>query len=173
MLRNALDLRIDLEGESITGQVDMVFAGEVANLKMFVFDFSDAMEITGIAHLTGPLFFTHAGDSVVVTLPAAMGLGAVDSLTVACRGTGREPVFTHDLMFRTYTLNDHTGPSVASMSVNPPTPSTGGPARMSPGTSFSVSVAVTVPEELIGVSNGIILLGCCQSRAGMDHLLLA
>nr|MEE4266774.1 M1 family metallopeptidase [Candidatus Krumholzibacteria bacterium] len=156
MLRNALDLRIDPEAASISGQVGMVFASEVADLETFVFDLSDAMEVTGISHLTGPLFFTHAGDSVVVTLPATLGLGAVDSLTVAYRGTDTEPVFTRGLMFRTYTLNDHTGPSVASLS-QPAYAKYWWPCKDRPGDKLLCTVAVTVPDDLVGVSNGIFL----------------
>jgi len=151
-----LDLRLDPVLGSISGSVQMVLASLEADLGTVVFDFSSAMEVLSINHLTGNLPFTHNGDSVVVTLPAPLSVDQLDSLTISYRGTETEPVFDRGLMFRQYNLGGHDGISIASLS-QPAYAKYWWPCKDKPGDKFLASINVTVPDDLVAVSNGSLL----------------
>ena len=165
MLRYGLDLRIDPESLTLDGSVAMVFGSEVAGLQSFVCDLTTDLEITSISHVTGGnLVFTQAGDSVVVTLPVSLAVGEIDSLTIHYQGLPPEPSFNRGLMFRVYNLGGHIGPSVANMS-QPAYAKYWWPCKDRPGDKALSSVNLTVPEPLVGVSNGK-LMGTTTPEAG-------
>jgi aminopeptidase N len=158
VLRCALDLRIDPDANLLEGAVTLVFASGFAGLDEMVFDMRQALTLARVEHATGDLFFTHADDSVVVALPAALAVGAVDSVTVHYAGTQTEPLVNRGLMFRTIRRahdgpNDDRFPLVANLS-QPAHAQAWWPCKDKPGDKFLVRVDVTVPEVLTAVSNG-------------------
>jgi aminopeptidase N len=111
--------------------------------------------------LTGALPFTHAADSVSVVLPTALAVGVQDSITVSYSGLPRSPIVNRGLMFKTHTRlpggpPDDTSPIVANMS-QPAYAQSWWPCKDKPGDKFLVSMKLTVPDNLIGVSNGKLL----------------
>ena len=156
MLRYGLDLRIDPDEKSLIGSVQMVFSSKVEALQSFVCDLTVELEILGVDHLSGALPFTHHGDSVLVMLPGNLVLAEVDSLTIRYRGQPIEPSFNRGLMFRDYSLAGHQGQSVASMS-QPAYAKYWWPCKDRPGDKALSSVSITVPDHLVGVSNGKLL----------------
>ena len=153
VLHYGLDLRIDPETTSLRGAVQMVFASVFPDLQTFVCDLTTDLEITSVEHDTGSLPFTQAGDTVAITLPAALAPGAVDSLTIHYRGQPSEPSFSRGLMFRTYHLGGQEGPSVANMS-QPAYAKYWWPCKDRPGDKAPATINLTVPEDLVAVSNG-------------------
>jgi len=124
----------------------------------FVFDLTEQLYVEDITHASGSLFYTHSVDSVSVTLPAAMAEGQVDSLTVHYSGFPHEPVFRRGLMFLMHDGNDpeHAGPIVASMS-EPAFAKYWWPCKDRPYDKAYSAVSLTIPEDLIGVSNGTLV----------------
>jgi aminopeptidase N len=159
-----LDLRIDPVAKSIVGAVQMVFSSREAGLQSVVMDLTVGLEVQSISHLTGPLPFTHAGDSLVVTLPGSLALDQLDSLTVNYRGQPQEPTFNRGLIYRIYSLGDHIGDSIASMS-QPAFAKYWWPCKDKPGDKALSAVSITVPDTLVGVSNGN-LQGTSSPEAG-------
>jgi len=164
MLRCGLDLRLDPTAGSVNGSVKMVLTSLEADLGTVVFDLSSAMEVLSISHLTGNLPYTHNGDSVVVTLPVALAMDQLDSLVISYRGTETEPVFDRGLMFREFNLGGVDGISVANLS-QPAYAKYWWPCKDKPGDKFLASVNVTVPDDLVAVSNGT-FLGTSLPEAG-------
>lgn len=153
MLRYHLQLKVDPALGTLDGSVKMVFSSEVNQLNSFVFDLTTSLDIQAINHSSGALPFTHLGDSVSVMLPDGMSLAEVDSLTVNYHGQPTEPTYSRGLMYRTYNLGGQQGPVVASLS-QPAYAKYWWPCKDRPGDKALASVDITVPEGLVGVSNG-------------------
>ena len=161
VLRYDLDLKIDPSDRSIAGSVKMVFAATEPGLRRFVFDLRSTLNVDAVEHQQGLLTFTHAADSVAVELPADLALGDVDSLVVRYSGFPLGPVFNRGLMFKTHTRLpgtdfDDTSPIVANMS-QPAYAQSWWPCKDKPGDKFLVTMNLTVPDSLTGISNGTLL----------------
>ena len=161
VLRYDLDLKIDPGTSNIEGSVKMVFAGLEQDLTDFVFDLRYTLTVDAVTHLTGPLVFTHDADSVSVVLPEPLAIGARDSIVVSYSGLPRSPVVNRGLMFKTHTRLpdgplDDTSPIVANMS-QPAYSQSWWPCKDKPGDKFMVTMKLTVPDTLIGVSNGTLV----------------
>ena len=161
VLRYDLDLLIDPELETIGGTVKMVFASRVPDLTDFVFDLRFTLTVDGVDHLAGALPFTHDADSVSVILPQPLAAGAQDSIVVRYGGVPQMPVINRGLMFKTHTRlpggsPDDRSPIVANMS-QPGYAQSWWPCKDKPGDKFLVSMKLTVPDDLIGVSNGTLV----------------
>jgi aminopeptidase N len=161
MLRQALDLRIDPQERTISGAVQMVFASDYAGLSSIVFDLVANLDVDSISHRSGSLAFSHLADSVVVTLPTALAPGTVDSLVVYYGGRPTSPVVNRGLMFKTHfpvppiPLSELV-PMVANMS-QPAYAQSWWPCKDRPDDKFLMLMSLTVPDTLIGVSNGTML----------------
>ena len=155
VLRYRLDLKIDPDAESIDGTMKMVFASDHAGLEQVVLDLSTALDVSMVDHLSGTLAFTHAGDSLSVTLPAVLDPTAVDSFTVHYGGTPRQDVNNRGLMFGDYVAVDpfDAGPVIASMS-QAAFANFWWPCKDRPGDKARSIVSLTVPDDLVAVSNG-------------------
>jgi aminopeptidase N len=161
VLRYDLDLKIDPETRNIEGSVKMVFASLESDLTHFVFDLRYTLDVDGVAHLSGPLAFTHDADSVSVVLPVPLAIGQEDSVVVSYSGLPRSPVINRGLMFKTHTRLpdgpiDDRSPIIANMS-QPGYSQSWWPCKDKPGDKFLVTMKLTVPDNLIGVSNGTLV----------------
>jgi aminopeptidase N len=161
VLRYDLDLMIDPETQTIDGTVIMVFASKVPDLTEFVFDLRYTLTVDGVAHLIGALPFTHDADSVSVVLPQALAIGVEDSIIVSYSGVPQAPFINRGLMFKTHTRlpggsQDDRSPIVANMS-QPGYAQSWWPCKDKPGDKFLVSMKLTVPDDLVGVSNGTLI----------------
>jgi aminopeptidase N len=165
VLRYDLDLRIDPSTQNISGTVKMVFAGAPELLEPdfidFVFDLRHTLTVDAVTHLSGPLVFTHDADAVSVVLPVPLAVGDVDSLVVSYSGLPRSPVVNRGLMFKTYPHEPgdpetETSPIIANMS-QPAYAQSWWPCKDKPGDKFMVTMQLTVPDALFGVSNGTLV----------------
>ena len=162
VLRYDLDLKIYPGTRIIEGSVKMVFASLEQDLTDFVFDLRYALTVDAVTHLTGLLSFTHDADSVSVVLPTPLAVGSRDSIVVSYSGPPRtNMVVNRGLMFKTHTtlpggsLED-TSPIIANMS-QPAYSQSWWPCKDKPGDKFMVTMKLTVPDTLIGVSNGTLV----------------
>ena len=171
VLRYDLDLKVFPGTRTIEGSVNMVFSSEEADLTDFVFDLRHTLTVDRIDHSTGSLVFIHDADSVSVVLPVPLALGVQDSIVVHYSGWPRQPVVNRGLMFKTHTRLpggplDDTSPIIANMS-QPGYAQSWWPCKDKPGDKFLVSMKLTVPDSLRGISNGK-LLGVTVSEPGWD-----
>lgn len=160
MLRCDVALDIDPGARTVDGAVAMVFASHRAGLRDITCDLRTTLTVASVDHTSGSLPFTHAGDTLTVTLPAALAEGQVDSFTVRYFGQPRLPALNRGLMFRDRVPDinrpQETVPLVASMS-QPAYGQSWWPCKDKPGDKFMVSMALTVPDTLVAVSNGTLL----------------
>ena len=155
VLRYSLDLRINPAEASLEGTVQMKFSALVPDFQDFVFDLDTQLGIDRVVYHGSELEFTQMdGDSVVVQLPAALSSGQVDSLVVEYSGNPREPHGDRGLMYRT---NQDDAPCVASMS-EPAYAKYWWPCKDRPDDKAFSSVSITVPDTLVAVSNGTLIL---------------
>lgn len=169
MLRCDLDLTLDPVARTVDGSVAMVFAARQPDLRDITCDLRTTLTVAGIDHASGSLPFTHAGDTLTITLPAALADGQVDSFTVRYGGRPLLPALNRGLMFRDRVPDinrpQETVPLIASMS-QPAYGQSWWPCKDKPGDKFLVSMALTVPDTLVAVSNGT-LLGVEPVGAGL------
>ncbi|MEN8006755.1 MAG: M1 family aminopeptidase [Candidatus Krumholzibacteriota bacterium] len=161
VLRYDLDLKVFPDTRTIEGAVKMVFSSKEPDLVDFVFDLRHTLTVDGVDHAGGPLAFTHDADSVSVVLPAPLAAGTLDSVVVRYSGLPRSPVVNRGLMFKTHTRlpdgpPEDTSPIIANMS-QPGYAQSWWPCKDKPGDKFLVSMKLTVPDTLVGVSNGTLL----------------
>ncbi len=171
VLRCALDLAIDPGTRSIDGSVQLVFASRWEGLRDVVCDLRQTLTVAGVDHVSGALPFTHAGDSVTITLPEGLATGALDSVTIRYGGQPLQPLVNRGLMYREHTPDPVSQPAVrapvvANMS-QPAHAQSWWPCKDRPGDKFLVSMALTVPDTLVGVSNGT-LLGVTPAGDGRE-----
>ncbi len=171
MLRCDLDLALDPAERTVDGAVAMVFSARRAGLRDITCDLRTTLTVAGVDHASGSLPFAHAGDTLTVTLPAALADGQVDSFTVRYGGRPLLPALNRGLMFRDRVPDinrpQETVPLIASMS-QPAYAQSWWPCKDKPGDKFLVSLALTVPDTLVAVSNGA-LLGVEAAGAGRNR----
>jgi aminopeptidase N len=156
VLRYDLDLRINPATEHIQGVVRMKFNSMVPGLQEFVFDFDSALAIQRVEHDgTDLVFHQMPGDSVVVELAAALALGQTDSLSVEYSGYPTGSPYKPGLQFGTYN-GEPSGYIVANLS-EPAFAKYWWPCKDRPDDKAFTSVRLTVPQGLVGVSNGTLI----------------
>ena len=163
VLRYDLDLTIDPETADHRRHGEHGLRQPVeADLTDFVFDLRYTLNVDGVDHLTGALAFTHDADSVSVVLPHASGHRArwirSWSATAAYPGApdhqpGPDVQDPHPPARRS---PEDTSPIIANMS-QPGYAQSWWPCKDKPGDKFLVSMKLTVPDNLIGVSNGTLV----------------
>ncbi len=162
MLRCDLDLKIDPEIRFLEGSVKMVFSSLEAGLADMVFDLRYNFTVVSVTHATGPLAFTHDADSVSVAVPVPLAAGAVDSFVVSYSGFPRQDqVINRGLMFKTHRRlpdgpPEDTSPIIANVS-QPGYAPAWWPCKDKPGDKFLMTMRMTVPDTLFGVSNGTLV----------------
>ncbi|MFZ1686446.1 MAG: M1 family aminopeptidase, partial [Flavobacteriales bacterium] len=77
---------IDPAVRAIGGSVTSYFECTVAGQQEIVFDLNDTLTVDSVAHSSGLLPFVHSGDLLTVTLPSALAVGQLDSMTVHYHG---------------------------------------------------------------------------------------
>jgi aminopeptidase N len=168
VLRCDLDLTLDPAPRTIEGSVAMVLASRRDGLRDVVCDLRTSLTVAGVDHAGGPLSFAHAGDTLTITLPTELALGEVDSFVIRYGGQPLQPVVNRGLMYyqRAPDISqpEQRVPLVANMS-QPAYAQSWWPCKDKPGDKFRVSMAVTVPDTLVAVSNGT-LLGVEPAGAG-------
>ena len=161
VLRCGLDLRVDPDAKTLAGTVQMVVACRVASLQEVVFDLSNTLDIESVQHLSGSLPVVHAADSVIVTLPVALGEGQVDSFVVHYGGQPIQPIINRGLMYKRHhdfagEPPENAGPIVANVS-QPAYAQYWWPCKDRPDDKFLATVRLVVPDTLVGVSNGTLV----------------
>lgn len=158
MLRMAMAIRIDPSDRTADGTVKMVFSSRVDGLVDIVFDLYERFDVTQVEHLSGTLLAVHGADTVSVTLPVPLALGQADSFVVSYNGNAISPVVNRGLMFKTHAPEAGTTPVpvVANMS-QPGYAQSWWPCKDRPDDKFLMSLALTVPNPLLGISNGELL----------------
>jgi len=164
VLRYELDVTVDpgpREGDGhLAGTVKTVFAPVVDGLTDVVMDFSDRSLVISEVRSGGDLLaFAHAADSLVVTFPAPLSRGSVDSLTVTYAGVPTAPDPDRGLFFKDRfswdgQVNRYVG-RVASTMCQPSYAKYWWPCKDRPDDKAdTVRIRVTVPDTMIVASNG-------------------
>lgn len=150
-----LDLRVDPGATHLSGAVLMRFSSLLAGLDEIVLDFTSTdLIVSRVGHGGQDLAFSQMeGDSLVVTLPAGLAVGQEDSLLIEYAGQPVEPTWARGLVFRNYSNDGWSGPSVASQS-QVAYAKYWWPCKDRPYDKALTSMRVTVPDTLVAVSNG-------------------
>jgi aminopeptidase N len=165
--RYRLDLRIDPSDSTIAGRVRVVFAASVPQLREVVLDLASSLQVESVLMAGALQPFSHAGDSLVVNLPGSLAAGELDSLTVDYGGHPEAQNENYGLTFKTHDAGspEYAGPIIASLS-EPAFAKYWWPCKDRPDDKALVEMRVTVPEELIAVSNGTRQLTAESSQGG-------
>jgi aminopeptidase N len=118
LLRSTLDLRLDTDLAAIEGTVKHVLASLDDTLRTIVLDLADGhgLTVSAVTGTDGALPFTHTDDALLVRLPVALPVGAVDSLTVTYAGVPSAPTNRRGLWLDTHGTGDAQAPIFATMS---------------------------------------------------------
>ncbi len=148
-----LDLWVDPDSRTFGGEVEIHFASLLPDNQRLVLDVLGPT-VTAVHHLSGPLVWTQAGDSLVIELPG-LKLAAQDSVVVEFNHTlGDGP---HGLAMIAWDDNDddyvEPGFGIASLS-QPEHAREWWPCKDRPGDKATAQIAVKVPVELTAISNG-------------------
>ena len=147
-----LEVDVDPGARSFAGRMTIHFAPTTLDQLRLVLDAS-GLAIRSVDHLSGPLTHVQAGDSLVIDLPP-LKLGAQDSLTVAYEGLMSAD--GHGLSWRAWEDTEETGFSVGTMS-QPEFSRLWWPTKDRPGDKATAVIAVTAPDDLTAVSNGVLV----------------
>jgi aminopeptidase N len=157
-----LDLILDPSRKTITGMNAVRLRALEGDLDRVRLDLVDELAVTAVTTDRIALSFTHAGDSLVIDLPAPVPAGQIAVFTISWEGVPPpHGPFRTGLMFREHeagTLNDRSDdvPIIANMS-QPWSSHAWWPCKDSPGDKALVSMTATVPDTLVAVSNGMLL----------------
>jgi aminopeptidase N len=142
-----LQLQINPATREIEGQMIMEAKSETAGLTTAPLDFYANMNVLSVGE--SATAFTRSGNLITLTLKQAYQRGEKFRVSVSYRGNPQ------DVVFGAFTFNSHNGaPIVASLS-EPYYASIWWPCKDMPADKAdSVQVDLTVPDNLIAVSNG-------------------
>ncbi|MBU8869323.1 MAG: T9SS type A sorting domain-containing protein [Gemmatimonadales bacterium] len=159
MLRHVLDLKIDPDPQWIEGHVAFEFSSRVDNMQIMVLDLAASLEVYSVTSTVGSLTFSHDADSLSIILPKVLKVDEEGSFTVYYRGYPEEPSWDRGLLFRFH--RDAEGvprqvPIVANMS-EPAYAKYWWPCKDKPDDKALSEVRITVPDGLIGISNGTLV----------------
>lgn len=157
-----LDLRIDPGGLSIAGQVRVGLAALRHGLQEVRLDLVDDLTCTAVTAGGQELPFVHSGEALTIQLAAPLAQAQRETLTVAWQGRPpRHGEMLVGLLYRQHSAGtpDDPGddvPIVANLS-QPWSAHSWWPCKDHPADKALVSCAVTVPDTLKAVSNGVLL----------------
>ncbi len=146
-----LDLSFDIPNESITGELDMRATSLIDGLTAVDLDFAANMVVDNVS---GGATFVHDSTILTVTLPAAKDSGATFQFSISYHG---QPQFSG---FGAFGFNIHgpsTTPVIWSLS-EPYGARAWWPCNDAPSDKAdSADIILTVPNDLIAVSNGSLI----------------
>jgi hypothetical protein len=135
-------------------QARVVSAG-VASLAV---DLYDALVVTSVVSGAGPaLSFTHSGNQINVTLERLYATGELIDVTIAYGGTPpqvSDPIVPFPFSFKTH--GTAAAPIISSLS-EPTYAPTWWPCLDRPDDKAIVDMDLTIPNTLVGVSNGVLI----------------
>jgi len=144
-----IDIEIDPGPETVEGVVVMRAVSAVDGLSTVILNFFDNMTVDSVTRNTSPLAFTHSNDLLTVTLDQTFNTGELFEVAVAYHG---EPV-DGALDFST-----HWGEPIISSLSEPSGAREWWPCKDRPDDKAdSVRVALTVPDDLVAVSQGLLV----------------
>jgi aminopeptidase N len=157
-----LEVLLDPLARTITGTIDIGLTALADGKTRVRLDLVDELTCNGIRFRGAAATYTHQGDSLVVDFTTALNTAAPETLTVSWNG--RPPVhgnFNTGLMFRTNENGTPDDPSddvpmIANQN-QPWSAHSWWPCKDHPSDKALVSLAATVPEELLLISNGTLV----------------
>jgi aminopeptidase N len=158
-----LDIQLFPAERSLTGKVDIGLTALDEGLVRVRLDLVDELTCDGVSFRGREAIFTHEGDSLVVALDAPLATVPAETLTI--RWHGRPPrhgAFYTGLLFRAHdsgTPQDPADDVPMVFNQNQPwSAHSWWPCKDHPSDKALVSLTATVPEPLMLVSNGTLLL---------------
>jgi len=165
-----LDIRLDPTGSRIQGTVAIGLASLVENLADVRLDLVDELTCTGISCDDRALAFSQQDEALLVELDIPLAAAASETLMIGWEGRPpRHGRMLVGLLYRHHNAGtpanpDDDVPIIANIS-EPWSAHAWWPCKDHPADKALVSVAVTVPDTLSVVGNGI-LLGVEQTEPG-------
>jgi len=167
VLHYELELNLDVPDRSLTGRVGIQLSSLRPALDRLRLDLVEELGVDEVLWSGSggggpvPVPWTHAGDSLVVSLPVPLAAADQGRLEVAYHGRPpRHGPYNSGLMFRTYPpdpdVPGDTLPIVANVS-EPWSAHSWWPCKDHPSDKATARLAVEVPAELYAVSNGVLV----------------
>ncbi len=170
VLHYDLDLGIDPAAEAVTGRVGVSLAFLSGGSGRIVLDLTGNMTVDSVLWRGAAIEFAHLGDSLVVEAGPTGVAGEESDLAVFYHG---EPQ-PHGLMNVGLMFRSHPGPTEDPADDAPVVFSIGEPwsshswwpCKDHPSDKATATIAVTAPEPLVGISNGV-LVGTTSPAPGL------
>ncbi len=159
VLHYALDLMVDPGAEAIDGSVSITLRSLHDGLAEVVVDLSTTLTVAMVQFRGAAVPYTHAGDSLVISLAPALAAGEEDSVKVFYGGSPQAQDGSFGLTFKIHhdwygQPEENKGPIVTNIS-EPAYAKYWWPCKDRPDDKAdSARVRLTVPDTLWGVSNG-------------------
>jgi aminopeptidase N len=144
-----IDIAIDPGPETVEGVVVMRAESTVAALSTVVLNFFDNMTVDSVTGNSAPLAFTHASDLLTVTLDEPSDAGETFEIAVAYHGSPVDGALD---------FSTHWGEPIISSLSEPTGAREWWPCKDRPDDKAdSVRIALTVPDDLVAVSEGLLV----------------
>lgn len=162
-----LELQVDPAVRAIAGMVTHHFIA-LQELTTLTLDLVDTLEVSAVQHASGGLAFTHADNTLTITLPAPLPEGQRDSLTITYAGT------PGNSGFGSFVQAEHAGAPIIWTLSQPFGARDWWPSKDDLNDKAgSVDVIITAPEGQRAASNGMLVsevpVGNGQVRAHWRH----
>lgn len=151
--RYTIDMRVTIHPNRVDGSVRIRARSLQDGLQALDVDLYDEMTVTQVVTGATPLVFFHLNDQVQVTLDRGYDTGELIDLAIGYGGTPPNPGFG-SFTFQTHGAGDD--PIVSSLS-EPTYAPTWWPCIDDPSDKAIVDMNLTVPDPLVGVSNGLLV----------------
>jgi len=150
VLHYHIDLGVDPVARRIAGAVLVRAVSRIDGLDTVVLDFYDNMEVLSVRSGPTDLAYERASNRITITLDRSYDTGEEFEVEVAYGGLPTEL----GLSFR---FRTHDGAPIVSTLSEPVGAPTWWPCRDVPWDKATMTMDLTVPEELTGISNGTLL----------------
>lgn len=145
-------LEVDPAVYYISGSVTSYFTPKISNFNTLFFDLASAMSVDSVIYHNSSIAFNQANDLVQISLPAPIGLNALDSVTVYYQGA---PVTTG---FGSFNQDVHAGAPIIWTLSEPFGARDWWPSKQDLNDKIdSVDMIVTVPNGNRVASNGLLV----------------
>lgn len=145
-----LDLTVNFVTQTIQGECAITAVSETPALTHVLIDLHDALTVTSVERDGTALLFTRANHRLDITLDAPVDVSESFTVTIGYGGTPPNEGLA-SFMFDT-----HAGQPIAATLSEPWFARTWWPCKETPTDKATADVSLTVPADMIGVSNGLV-----------------
>jgi len=163
VLHYGLDLKLDPSARTVDGSVAIRLAAAQEALQRVLLDLSSRLTVDSTSWNGLTTAFVHEADSLVITLPQIVPADSVGTMLVHYHGRPWEQhvwgISAFGMRFSTHNAPNHgppLGPVICTVG-EPSFSHTWWPNKDHPHDKATADIALTVPDTLVAVSNGVLV----------------